>query len=621
MSRVWYAAFSEDFVEPAKAIFKKLGRDVTVGVWNPDLLSGMRKSGVRVILARGATAIRIRKMTDMPIVEIPIPFEDMVDTLILASGYGKKIGVIGYNNLLGGLELLNPILNVDISQVFAVDTEDTYRQILKWKNENFDVVVGGLIQTHFAQELNMNYVRINLSEKALEYAYQEAEKMIYSLMSATKKTEELNAILNTTKESYIAVDAKGNITLINHMAKKYISSGAGEVKGRCITELFPAFQTVFSVLLQGEEILQETASIRGTEILYDMIPLKYQDSEVLGAIITFNDIRVITQGEHKIRERIRKGFYASYRFEDIAGDSGAVRECMRIAKKYAKTDFTILVLGETGAGKEMFAQSMHRMSSRSQGPFVAVNCAALPEGILESELFGYEEGAFTGAKKSGKMGLFELAHKGTIFLDEISEMPLSLQSRLLRVLQEKRVMRLGGDRLFPVDIRVFAATNSNLIQMVRARKFREDLFYRLNVLTLKIPSLRERKEDIPLLAQEFLNKSGNECVLTKEAVKVMQDYQWPGNVRQLMHFMEKVRIISEAAVITGNAVAGIIENYEPAFECEDAFVKKRTPAPVTKEELLEVLDKTGGSKTEAAELLGMHRSTLWRYLKKYEIVD
>ena len=174
---------------------------------------------------------------------------------------------------------------------------------------------------------------------------------------------------------------------------------------------------------------------------------------------------------------------------------------------------------------------MHNASSRRNGPFVAVNCAALPEGILESELFGYDDGAFTGARRSGKMGLFELAHNGTIFLDEIGEMPMSLQSRLLRVLQERKVMRLGGDRVFPVNIRIFAATNKNLMELVGEHKFREDLFYRLNVLTLKIPPLRERVEDIPDLANLFLRESGGKCCLTPAAEKVLTSYGWPGNAR------------------------------------------------------------------------------------------
>ena len=219
MSQIWYAAFSEDFVEQAQKIFKKLDKDVIVTVWDPELVPEMLRRGVSVILGRGATALRIRKVVDLPVVEIPIPFEDMADTLIEASSYGRNIGVIGYNNLLSGLERLNPILNVSIRQIFAVDEDDTYHQIQKLKNEGVDVIVGGLIQTRYARELGLPAVRIELTDKSLSYACQEAEKLIATVKAATRKAEELKTILNTTNEKYVAVDIKGNITWMNRVAK------------------------------------------------------------------------------------------------------------------------------------------------------------------------------------------------------------------------------------------------------------------------------------------------------------------------------------------------------------------------------------------------------------------
>ena len=595
----------------------------------------MLRRGVSVILGRGATALRIRKVVDLPVVEIPIPFEDMADTLIEASRYGRNIGVIGYNNLLSGLECLNPILNVSIRQIFAVDENDTYHQIQKLKNEGIDVIVGGLLQTHYARELGLPAVRIELTDKSLSYACQEAEKLIATVKAATRKAEELKTILNTTNEKYVAVDIKGNITWMNRVAKPYLPNPGGLVYDTPITEVLPAFEAVHDVLATGEEIIQETGSINGADILYDMIPLTYKNGEILGAVITFNDAGTITRGEHKIRDKGIKGFQATYSFKDICGSSQQMNQCIQHAKRYAHTDLTVLLLGETGSGKEMFAQSMHNASSRRNGPFVAVNCAALPEGILESELFGYDDGAFTGARRSGKMGLFELAHNGTIFL----------QSRLLRVLQERKVMRLGGDRVFPVNIRIFAATNKNLMELVGEHKFREDLFYRLNVLTLKIPPLRERVEDIPDLANLFLRESGGKCCLTPAAEKVLTSYGWPGNARQLRHFMEKVRIICDSSVISGEAAGYVIQNYEPPCEMEQrgnssgflgsngtgnykatkGRVNRNQEEPgqenisreITEACLAQAIEQAGGNKTEAARILGIHRSTIWRYIKKF----
>lgn len=635
MSKIWYAAFNEDFVEQAEDIFHKLGKDVIVTVWDPDLVPEMLRRGVSVILGRGATAERIRQVVDLPVVDIPIPFEDMADTLIAASKWGKNIGVIGYHNILGGLERLNPILKVNIRQIFAVDAEDTYRQIQKLKAEGVDVIVGGLIQTRYARESDLAAVRIELTAKSLSYACREAEKLIAAVKAAARKAKELNAILNTTREKYIAVDKEGRIAWMNQVVNPYLPSFGGHFYNMPVAEIFPAFHAVDHVLQKAEEIIQETATVGGTDILFDMIPLIYEDGEILGAVITFNDAGTITRGEHKIRDKGVKGFQTAYSFKDICGSSFPISQCIQYAKRYAHTDLTVLILGETGSGKEMFAQSMHNASGRRNGPFVAVNCAALPEGILESELFGYDEGAFTGARRTGKMGLFELSHNGTIFLDEIGEMPISLQSRLLRVLQERKVMRLGGDRVFPVNIRIIAATNQSLIELVREHKFREDLFYRLNVLTLKIPSLREHPEDIPDLAELFLKEGGGSCRLTETAEQVMTSYGWPGNARQLRHFMEKVRIICDSPVISGEAVSYVIKNYEPLCEIKagetagedreeemragDSSRPFRSSRDITAELLKKALEQTGGNKTKAADILGIHRSTIWRYLKKFNL--
>lgn len=255
---------------------QKLDRDVIVTVWDPELVPEMLRRGVSVILGRGATALRIRKVVDLPVVEIPIPFEDMADTLIEASRYGRNIGVIGYNNLLSGLECLNPILNVSIRQIFAVDENDTYHQIQKLKNEGIDVIVGGLLQTHYARELGLPAVRIELTDKSLSYACQEAEKLIATVKAATRKAEELKTILNTTNEKYVAVDIKGNITWMNRVAKPYLPNPGGLVYDTPITEVLPAFEAVHDVLATGEEIIQETGSINGADILYDMIPLTYK---------------------------------------------------------------------------------------------------------------------------------------------------------------------------------------------------------------------------------------------------------------------------------------------------------------------------------------------------------
>lgn len=621
MKNICYAAYNEDLIPLADRIFKKLKKDVAIQIYDPGNPQKLVDSGFKVIMARGRTAMRIRNATNLPVVEIPIPFEDMIQVLIKASEMGKNIGVVGFSNLLKGLDLLNPLSNINIKQLFASGEDETREQILKLKNDGVDVIVGGKLQARIAKELNIDCVRIDFSEKALEFAYNEAESILHTILSNERKNQELNAILDHTKEGYVAIDKNGIITLINRTALK-LTPGHDNLIGIPLLDVFPQLRGLLDVLETGKEELQEIAYIKDINILYDMIPLKLNSKEVIGAIATFKDINTITRGERKIRDKIlNKGLYASYTFDNIKGKSKAIKDSIDIAKEFAATNSSVLIVGETGVGKELFAQSIHNISSRKFGPFVAVNCASLPESILESELFGYEEGAFTGAKKSGKAGLFELAHNGTIFLDEISEMPLTLQARLLRVLQERKVMRLGSDQIIPIDVRVISATNKRLKDLVAKNKIRDDLFYRLDVLTIVIPPLRERKDDIYELAKEFWlyyvnNKKMN---ITEGAVKALKEYIWPGNIRQLRNFIEKLSIINKSNIIDTGIVKSILANYELDFEEKNTIKYNDTKLHISKEEVQEALELYRGNKIEAANALGVHRSTLWRLIKKFNI--
>ncbi|WP_333637994.1 sigma 54-interacting transcriptional regulator [Tissierella praeacuta] len=623
MSYICYAAFNEDLIELADSIFKKMGKDVDIQIYDPQNPQQLVEKGFKVILARGGTAMRIRNSLNIPVVEIPIPIEDMIQALIKASKIGPNIGVIGYDNLWKGLELINPLLNVDIKQIFVKNENEMETQVAKLKEDNIDVIVGGAHQTRLAKELNMNYVRIDYSEKALIHAYNEAELILQTIFFNNRKNEELNAILDNTKEGYIAIDNKGIITLINKTASKLILDDNIQLKGSLLSDVLPELKELLQTLETGKERLQEIAYLNGTTILYNMIPLKLDNKEVIGAIATFNDINTITTGEHKIRNKIlTKGLYATYTFENIKGKSKSMKDAINIAKRFSQTDSTVLILGETGVGKELFAQSIHNFSPRKHGPFVAVNCASLPESILESELFGYEAGAFTGAKKSGKAGLFELAHNGTIFLDEISEMPLTLQGRFLRVLQERKVMRLGSNQIIPIDVRIISATNKRIRDLVTKNKFREDLFYRLNVLTLVIPPLRERKEDIYDLIKDFCMKysMNKNMKITNDAIMALQKYSWPGNVRQLENFIEKISIINTSNVIDRKIINNMIEKYEPDCEIKNDLIGIDIQGSnITKEEVEEALRLSNGKRIEAAYLLGIHRTTLWRLIKKFNI--
>lgn len=311
-------------------------------------------------------------------------------------------------------------------------------------------------------------------------------------------------------------------------------------------------------------------------------------------------------------------------FNHIVGRNAKFMRLIKLARSIARSPSNVLVTGESGTGKELFAQAVHCASSYSKGPFVAINCAAIPSELIETELFGYAEGAFTGAKKQGYQGKFVQADGGTLFLDEIGDMPLELQSKLLRVLQERVVVPVGGTKAIPVDIRIISATNQNLEGMIREKRFRADLFYRLNVISLKIPPLRERKDDIPLLVEHFLNihakRLGKEnCSITEEALEVLQGYNWPGNVRELENVVEMTVNIADQ-VIDVEHLPDRITNCKSSPEVEDGGGEVLPLDEIEKREILKALKAYEGNISQAAEALNIGRTTLYRKIKKYNLV-
>ncbi|QQY80112.1 PAS domain S-box-containing protein [Keratinibaculum paraultunense] len=358
---------------------------------------------------------------------------------------------------------------------------------------------------------------------------------IFGLLNS--RESQLEILLHTIDAGVIGIDSEGDIFLCNHDAEKIIGLKENDIINKNGLELFSRIPFKHA-LKKLEPIEEKLIKIHGEHVVVSVNPLVHS-SKLYGAVAIMRRYDETEKKQHKIRKQlIGKGHVAKYYFDDIMGKSDVINKSKDIAKRMSKSNSSILITGETGTGKELFAQAIHNSSPRRNYPFVAVNCGAFPESLLESELFGYEEGAFTGARKGGKPGLFELAHNGTLFLDEIAEMPMNLQVKLLRVLQEKEVIRLGGDSLINVDFRLIAATNKNLKEMVNEGKFREDLYYRLNVLPLKIPPLRNRKEDILFLFEETKKQFNGDFILTEKAEELLLIHNWDGNVRELVNCVE-----------------------------------------------------------------------------------
>lgn len=335
--------------------------------------------------------------------------------------------------------------------------------------------------------------------------------------------------------------------------------------------------------------------------------------------------------------RLEDKLSEEHSFDRIIGSSESLRSAVALARKVAVTDTSVLLTGETGTGKEVFAQAIHHASPRAKGAFVAVNCSAFSKELLESELFGHRAGSFTGATKD-KKGLFEEADKGTLFLDEIGEMPISLQSRLLRVLQEREVMPLGSESIIPVDVRVIAATNQNLADMVAKGEFRQDLYYRLNILRIHMPTLAERREDIPLLARSMMKKmqklNPQLTVLTDAAADFLQQLPWPGNIRQLANMIERIMLLTDGTEIDRADIQAACEDdveirpfhrssqAVPAAQLTEAAEHEEENGhvlqSVEEETMYRVLQEEGYNYSRAAKRLGIHRTTLWRKMKKYQ---
>jgi transcriptional regulator with PAS, ATPase and Fis domain len=343
---------------------------------------------------------------------------------------------------------------------------------------------------------------------------------------------QLSSLLDVMDDGIVIVGEDGRVFANNRKAGE-VMGVQDKLVGQPVKDLIPGIP-FDDVLERSHEIDYTLVKIQSRDISVKVVPVLAG-----GALAIINRFEEKERNQHRLRaQMLGKGHRARYTFDQIHSRNAAFMEEKLLAQRKARSEASILIMGETGTGKELFAQAIHQASPRREWPFVAVNCAALPESLLESELFGYEEGAFTGARRGGKPGLFELAHKGTLFLDEIGEMDLGLQARLLRVLENREVMRIGGDRMINVDIRIIAATNKQLWECVERGGFRKDLYFRLNVLSIKIPPLRERTDDIGFLLERMFHARNAHLDLTPEASSLLQSYPWPGNVRELKNLAE-----------------------------------------------------------------------------------
>lgn len=444
----------------------------------------------------------------------------------------------------------------------------------------------------------------------------------------------LESALESFFENIVIVDKKGYIRMMNRTYGEYLGVDHREVIGKHVTEVIDNTR-MHIVASTGKAEIAEIQRIKDKDCVVTRIPI-VKDGEVIGAVgkSLFKDpkdlkamARQINTLQHQLeyyKEELRKVQGGKFTFDSIVGKSEKMEWLKTVATRAAKGNSTVLILGESGTGKELFAHAIHNASSRLHGPLIKVNCAAVPENLLESELFGYDEGAFTGARRGGKPGKFELANGGTIFLDEIGDMTLAMQAKLLRVLQEREIERVGGTKPLKVDVRVIAATNRDLETMIERGEFRQDLYYRLNIISLQIPPLRERREDIPLLASTLLKKINNQTPhwvegVSPEALEYLLDYAWPGNVRELENILERaVNLMEDEAYIIPEHLPPALKKQHKNKESDEAGKQLAgIMGDAEKQAIYRALEAAAGNKSKAAQLLGIHRSGFYQKLKKY----
>lgn len=466
----------------------------------------------------------------------------------------------------------------------------------------------------------------------------ELQKIASELEEVKNLKSTLDSIVNSIFDCIVVVDKNGFVTMMNDAYGEFLHTDPKKAVGKHITDVIE--NTRMHIVAQtGKAEICDMQKIGEHNTVVTRIPI-VKDGEVTGAVgkMVFRDVkdlrilaRKLTSLQSELeyyKEELQKVQGGKYTIESIIGSGEKIQWLKMIALRAAKGQSTVLVTGESGTGKELFAQAIHYASNRRHGPFIKINCASIPENLLESELFGYEEGAFTGARKGGKPGKFELANGGTIFLDEIGDMSMPMQAKLLRVLQEREVERVGGTKTSPVDVRVIAATNQDLEAMMSLGTFRQDLYYRLNIIALHIPPLRERREDLPELCEALLRKINRTLQfdvdnVSKEAMLLLAEYDWPGNVRELENVLERsVNLMDEIGDILPEHLPPTMRrpvNKMAPLNHEDAKELAGIMEDAEKQAIYKALETAGGNRSQAAKILGIHRSGFYQKLSKYQI--
>ena len=599
----------------------------TVGFENALVCANdMVRSGIIAIVLRAATDSFLKEKINIPLVPIPINSSDILKAIVEAKKISNHIIYANFKNYFKDIDILQNATGCTIDQFIFNDMSEADKKI-EQLGKDYKVLIGGGYTTSVAKRHGMKAFLIETTRESLEYAFNVACKIAESKLQEQQKSQQISTIINQSTDGIISVDKYKKISVFNVKAEKIYGLTLANL--RAINKEHIMKTTRLSEIIKtGEPIYEDLVNINNKTYIVNSVPTIINE-KISGGVCTLQEVSHVQKIEQKVRITLHdKSLSAKASFDHILGESEHIKKIISKAKKFARVDFPILISGETGTGKELFVQSIHNYSARSSGPFVAVNCAAIPDNLLEAVLFGYEEGSFTGAKKGGKSGLFELAHNGTLFFDEIADMPLTTQVRLLRVIQEKEVFKIGGNKVIPVNVRIIAATNCNLSDKVHEGTFREDLYYRISVLHLNICPLRERMDDIPIIVRHFLNKHNigkRDIRFILSALLTLHNYEWKGNVRELENVLANIVVILENNNMGHSDILDDIKlmcskNKSTLInptELQDNYHIKKISSETEYQAISQMMEQNL-PYYQLARKLGISRTTLWRKLKKFK---
>lgn len=601
------------------------------------LAKKLESSGIDAILTGRANYIQLKDKINIPIIPFKVTFTDIIKAFKEVEKFGHKKIAMAYSSFDDfelNFNILSDLFGLDIVQISYVSKTELEDKIKSVKNRGIKILIGTTMAVEISKGIGITGIEIYSVENVIINSIDKAVEVIRVIRENQSKEMRDNAILNYAYEGIISIDEFGRIQVFNDAASKIFGIKQLTVIGEHIDKVLYELK-LSDVLKNGKMDINSIEKIKGIQVAVNKIPIMIKE-QIVGAVATFQDVNYIDELGKTVKKGIKlSGFYAKHTFEDLIGRNQKFIDIVNISKKYAKTDLPILIEGETGTGKELFAQSIHNYSSRKNYPFVAINCASLPENLLESELFGYEPGAFTGASGYGKKGLFEIADSGTLFLDEINSIPKSFQVKLLRAIEEEEIIKVGGKKVIPVDIRIIASTNVSIKTIIKENLFREDLYYRIGTLKIMIPPLRERISDLPYLVSNLSRQVSvcHECKdfelnnIYAKICEKLKNYLFPGNIRELKSFLQRFFIlIDEDRINDDNYINLLIDScldevsgnqvQRLDYSCPDSIIYE-----TEKKVMINLLNKYENNKTLVAKHLGIGRNTLYRKLKKLGIFD